>query len=94
MELREQEKALDLLWMEKMIAMQYQHAYLSSINKELRYQLEEMQTESNHLYSRLYQEMLQRGWVQTRVEAQNNIESALLYWEQYREKYPELQHQE
>ncbi len=94
MELREQEKALDLLWMEKMIAHQYQQAYLSSINQELRYQLEELQTESNHLYSKLHQEMLQRGWVQTRVEAQNNIESALLYWEQYREKYPELQRQE
>ncbi|SFI97071.1 spore coat protein [Thermoflavimicrobium dichotomicum] len=85
------EMVQDMLLLEKQIAETYQHTYLSTVNEGLRDYLQQSQIETNQLYSRIYNEMLQRGWVHTKVEARNAIESAIIYWEQYKEKHPELE---
>ena len=90
MDLTEREIAQDLLMMEKQLNQSYDQTESYCANRQLREAIRRMHAEGDELYSRLFHTMHQKGWIQTPVAGQQEIESAILYWEQQTVKQPEL----
>ncbi|PTX55180.1 coat F domain-containing protein [Melghirimyces profundicolus] len=90
MGLLEREMAQDMLMMEKQLTQSYSHTESYCANRALREAMHRMHTETEELHTRLFNTMHQKGWVQTPVAGQQEIESAILHWEQQALKQPEL----
>lgn len=90
MELLEREMAQDMLMMEKQLTQEYTHTEFHCANRELRKAMHRMHTDTEKLYTHLFNTMHQKGWIQTTMAGQQEIESIILHWEQQALKQPEL----
>ncbi|SMO59764.1 spore coat protein [Melghirimyces algeriensis] len=90
MELLEREMARDMLMTERQLAQCFLQTEMGCSNQDLREGLHPMQMETKELHHRLSNTMQQKGWLQTSVAGQQEIESLILHWEQQALKQPTL----
>jgi spore coat protein CotF len=80
----------DLTSSEKHLAQAYCMAQLESANRQVRDTLARLQQRVQEQHAQFFHEMHQRGWYQTPVAGQQDIESAVIQWEQKFEREPDL----
>lgn len=90
MELLEREMAQDMLMMEKQLTQEYTHTEFYCANRALREAVHRMHTDTEELHTHLFLAMHGKGWIQTAMAGQQEIESTILHWEQQALKQPEL----
>jgi len=90
MDLSAKEMAQDMLWMEKQLNESYLSSSLKCPNQGLRETLKQYQSDVFRVYTKLFNEMEQRGWSQTATASQQAIESIIVFWEQMQERHPDL----
>jgi hypothetical protein len=84
----------DLLTTERTLSQLYLHAQHACANEGLRQTVDECLAEVNQVQTRLFNEMEQRGWLKLPMAGRQEIESAMIHWEQQIERHPELAEEE
>jgi spore coat protein CotF len=90
MNLKDKEMARDMLLTVEEIIKAYTSAEMEAANKPLREIFHTLCGSLERFHAKLFNIMQSRGWYQTSVATQQEIESEIISWEQKPLKEPEL----
>jgi spore coat protein CotF len=88
--LGDQDRAQDMLLMEKNLSTAYFTAERECANQPLRQAMHQLHEAVEGLHARLFHAMHERSWIKTPVAGQQAIEGEIIKWEQRQVRQPEL----